>query len=49
MEPWDGDVWKMLLGSINETYDNRPDSGENVGSSSFNRMSMTASQKEENS
>ncbi|KFY93298.1 hypothetical protein V500_03785 [Pseudogymnoascus sp. VKM F-4518 (FW-2643)] len=48
-EPWDGDVWKMLLGAINETYDNRPDSGENVGSSSFNRMSMTAIQKEEDS
>lgn len=41
-EPCDGNVWKMLLGAINDSFDkihDKHDGGEN-GSSSSNRMSM---------
>jgi hypothetical protein len=49
-EPWNGNVWKMLLGAINDSFDkihDKHDGGNNGTSSSSNRESMLAGQKEE--
>lgn len=48
-EPQDGNVWKMLLGAINDSFDKiheQHEADENGGSSS-NRMSMRPHSKEE--